>query len=251
MNTTARSPDARRPRPSLARILGVLTATVLAHIGLVQVARGGPLSVPAGVLSALLVGAVGEWLVHRFLMHRRWRPRLLRTIYDLHHRAHHFVHFTTDRYVHQGPINYVPVWPARPEVLCDSGASRWLSMGAQFLFYGTAASAAVLLPTALLAPGAAFMCAFIATFAVEIFLFVRLHDAVHYPGASFLERLPLFWKIDRHHYLHHIDTEANTNFLLPLGDWLFGTLRTRTTPWEEARFPTYAQARQKLIVDAS
>jgi hypothetical protein len=182
-------------------------------------------------------------------MHRRWRPRLLRTIYDLHHRAHHYVHFTTDRYVHQGPINYVPVWPPQPEALCDSGPSRWLSMGSQFLFYGTVAVLAVLLPTALLGPGGGFLCAFVATFAVEIFLFVRLHDAVHYPRASFLERLPLFWKIDRHHYIHHIDTEANTNFLLPLGDWLFGTLRTRTTPWEDARHPTYAQARANLIVD--
>lgn len=33
------------------------------------------------------------------------------------------------------------------------------------------------------------------------------------------------WFLARHHYLHHLDTEANANFPLPLADWLFGTLR--------------------------
>jgi hypothetical protein len=78
---------------------------------------------------------------------------------------------------------------------------------------------------------------------VEIFLFVRLHDAVHYPGQTRLEWLPGFGALDRHHYLHHIDPGANVNFLLPLGDLLLGTLRTRRTAWERTRFPAYADAR--------
>ncbi len=32
--------------------------------------------------------------------------------------------------------------------------------------------------------------------------------------------------LDRHHYIHHVDLGANLNFLLPLADLLFGTLRT-------------------------
>jgi hypothetical protein len=203
----------------------------------------------AAVACAVLIGAVGEWLVHRFVMHRRWPGRIFQVIFDLHHRAHHFVHFTPDRYIHDGPINYVPVWPAQPEKLCESTASRWLSMGSQFFFYSVVTVVTVLLPTAWLARDPLFIATFVATMAAEVFLFVRLHDAVHYPGATWVEHLPGFDWLDRHHYMHHIDTRSNTNFLLPLGDWLFGTLRRRPTPWEAARFPTYQQARQTLIVD--
>jgi len=75
------------------------------------------------------------------------------------------------------------------------------------------------------------------TSAVLIFLFIRIHDAVHYPGASSLERLRWFWFLDRHDYIHHVDNSANTNFLLPLGDLLMGTLRRELTPLELKRWP--------------
>jgi hypothetical protein len=252
-------PTSRSPRPTPLRIAAVSTGIVVVHALLVWMARETR-SLPssgwvvlatgiAAVVSALLVGAAGEWMVHRFIMHRAWRPLLLRVIYDLHHVGHHFIHFTPARYVHDGPINYIPVWPPQPGALCRSAASRWLSMAAQFVFYVTVACAVALLPTALAAHNTLFTVTFSATMALEIFLFVRLHDAIHYPGQSRLERLPLFGWLDRHHYIHHIDTRANTNFLLPLGDLLFGTLRTSVTPWEEARFPSYRNARAGLVVD--
>ncbi|MBS2031649.1 MAG: hypothetical protein JST54_27380 [Deltaproteobacteria bacterium] len=251
MEAVSPSSDGRRPRPPAARVLSVIIGTSLLHATLVVAARRG--LVPNVVLAGLglgasvLVGAVGEWLVHRFLMHRRWRPPLLRAIYDLHHRGHHFIHYTPARYVHDGPINYIPVWPPQPAVMCDSAWSRVLSMGAQWLFYGTVAAATVVLPTALLAENPWFTASFCGGLAVELWLFVRMHDAVHYPGQSALEKLPFFGFLDRHHYLHHLDTEANTNFLLPLGDWLMGTLRTRATIWEQAHFPSYVEARSRKV----
>jgi hypothetical protein len=36
----------------------------------------------------------------------------------------------------------------------------------------------------------------------------------------------------RHHYIHHVDTEANANFLVPLADWAMGTLRLSLTDGE-------------------
>ena len=54
----------------------------------------------------------------------------------------------------------------------------------------------------------------------------RVLDALQVgPVVAVLQRLPGFPFLARHHYLHHLDTEANANFLLPLADWLFGTLR--------------------------
>lgn len=252
--------EVRGPRPSAARIAAVVTVAALAHLLFVALARGTrsvPISAGAilatvlgAVASAIFMGSVGEWLGHRFIMHRRWKPALLRVIYDLHHRGHHFIHFTPERYVHDGPINYIPVWPPQPEALCRSAASRWLSMSAQFVFYGSVALIVVLLPTAFAARNILFTIAFSATIGIEIVLFVRLHDAVHYPGQSWLERLPFFARLDRHHYIHHIDPRANTNFLLPLGDLLCGTLRRSVTPWERSRFPSYDTARENRISEA-
>ncbi|MBI3726279.1 hypothetical protein HY251_20330 [bacterium] len=72
---------------------------------------------------------------------------------------------------------------------------------------------------------------------------IHLHDSVHCPGHSVLERSRWFRSLDRHHYLHHVDTHANVNFLLPLADLLLGTLRRDLSASERERWPTYEQAR--------
>jgi len=40
-----------------------------------------------------------EWLVHGKLMHRRSRWPLVHLAYDLHHRAHHWIHYPPGAYV--------------------------------------------------------------------------------------------------------------------------------------------------------
>jgi sterol desaturase/sphingolipid hydroxylase (fatty acid hydroxylase superfamily) len=82
---------------------------------------------------------------------------------------------------------------------------------------------------------------------VEIFLFVRVHDAVHHPGLSRLERFRWFRFLDRHHYIHHVDNKANTNFLLPLCDLLMGVLRRELSPRELTVWPPYEQARRNVV----
>ncbi len=47
-----------------------------------------------------------------------------------------------------------------------------------------------------------------------------------------VEAQPWFAFLDRHHYIHHVALGANLNFLLPLADLLFGTLRTELTAEE-------------------
>ena len=79
---------------------------------------------------------------------------------------------------------------------------------------------------------------------IFIYLFIRVHDAVHHPGLSWLECFNWFWFLDHHHYIHHIDNNANTNFLLPLTDLLMGTLRTELSNKELAMWPTYSDARK-------
>lgn len=75
-------------------------------------------------------------------------------------------------------------------------------------------------------------------------LFITVHDAIHRPGSHrFIERQFWFRFLDQHHYVHHVDTEWNVNFLLPLSDWLFGTLRRELTAEEIAHHGTREEAK--------
>jgi sterol desaturase/sphingolipid hydroxylase (fatty acid hydroxylase superfamily) len=143
-------------------------------------------------------------------------------------------------------VTYVPLVPPRPERACRTRAETAFAAIGQALFY-----ASFSLPLVALAWGVTRDAAFVASAGVVATVFVALavhvHDAVHCPGHSRLERFRWFWALDRHHYLHHIDTRANVNFLLPLGDLLLGTLRTRMTTAEAARWPSYAAARARVL----
>jgi hypothetical protein len=206
-------------------------------------------SLVGGLVSALLVGTLFEWLVHRYLMHPIGNVSLIKFITELHHRGHHWVHFRPDRYVHKGPINYIPVLPPQPEKICATRADRFISMSGQALFYLVIGLAVAFVPAWFVTGNHLFSTVFTIVGLVEIYLFVRIHDLVHYPGNSFLERFGWFTFLDRHHYIHHIDTWANTNFLLPLGDILFGSYRTTMTEKEAAMWPSFEEAKRKFVTE--
>ena len=63
---------------------------------------------------------------------------------------------------------------------------------------------------------------------------VTVHDAIHYPSQHpYMQNQKWFKFLDNHHLIHHIDTEKNVNFLLPICDFLFGTMRLYG-PWRVA-----------------
>lgn len=199
-------------------------------------------SVAAGLAAIVLVGSLTEWVVHGTLMHTRTRLPLLRLVYDLHHRAHHWVHYRPDGYL-KDRVTYVQVVPPRPERPTRAALPALTAILGQAVFY--AAFAAPPATAAWLVTGnATFTATFVAGAGVIIGLAIHLHDAIHCPGHSPLERARWFRWLDRHHYVHHVDTRANVNFLLPLGDLLMGTLRRDLRQDELARWPTYERARE-------
>ena len=204
-------------------------------------------SLGGGCFSILLIGSMCEWLVHRYAMHSGHRFPLVRLATDLHQRAHHWVHFPPDRYIHAGPIEYPSVLGHGTAELCRTRIARSLTVASHAVFYSVFAIPILALVWVTTMNGW-FTAATACTEFVLIFLFIRVHDAVHYPGASRLERFRWFWFLDRHHYIHHIDNRANTNFLLPLGDLLMGTLRRGLSPAELKRWPSYQSART-LVFD--
>jgi hypothetical protein len=242
--------------PSLVRIATVISAFVLATAGIFVAAHsvvdelltpmGLFVSLGGGALAALLIGSPGEWLVHRYIMHRRVGPPPLSLAYDLHHRAHHWIQYPPNEYLHEDRVQRVPVGFDLNRV-CLTGMGRALTVALHVAFYSTFGVILALVPSFFFTRNPLFTLSVGVVTAIEIFLFVRVHDAVHHPGLSRLERFGWFRFLDRHHYIHHIDNKANTNFLLPLCDLLMGVLRRDLTPRELARWPSYGEARQHVV----
>ena len=89
-----------------------------------------------GAVAMLLACSIVEWLVHGKLMHRRSRWPFMHLAYDLHHRAHHRIHYPPDAYV-QDEVTYVPLVPPRPERACRTAAETAAAALGQALFYAS------------------------------------------------------------------------------------------------------------------
>ena len=253
----ARAEQSRAAEPSAARVLAVFLGVGVVAAALFELAlwlapaaaspAGWVGSIALGVVLSLLIGSIVEWVVHRLIMHRPSRVPGLRLAYEHHHRAHHWINFPPDQYIQAGPVQYVPLWTGRLDRVATNRTAWAVTVGAHLAFYSVFAIVLVVLPAWLSSGNAAFAWSVTVTAVVVLFLFIHAHDAMHYPGLSPIERFSFFKWLDHHHYIHHIDTGANTNFLLPLGDLLFGTLRKTLTPEELRRWGTYEEARRRLV----
>jgi hypothetical protein len=133
-------------------------------------------------------------------------------------------------------------------LLHTSGLGNVLVKLAHFSFYMTIGCVALWVPAWLMTHNVFFVAGLVLTSAVVSDLFVRVHDAIHYPGSyPWIQSQPWFAFLDRHHFIHHVDTEANVNFLLPLADWLLGTLRLSLNSSELAKHGTLEEAKANPI----
>ncbi|HKZ80836.1 MAG TPA: hypothetical protein VJ124_21365 [Pyrinomonadaceae bacterium] len=186
-----------------------------------------------GLIVTPIIASPVEWLVHRYVYHRSFV--LSRRIYAV-HLAHHHLYFPTWRYVTGGPARRIPILGKRLSVPQISRWKNGITYIAHFGFYMTLGAALIWLPAWLLAHSVPFLVGSVLATIVISNLFIVVHDAIHRPGSHrLLETQAWFCFLDEHHYIHHVDTEANVNFLLPLADWLFGTLRRDLTTEELAR----------------
>ena len=196
-----------------------------------------------GVIFTLILASIVEWFVHRYLYHRE-QPGALAQIYQIHHKGHHIKIFPTKRYTTHLKVRRHPF--SEPDISTHyPGLWRKLSSeAAHFTFYMVIGLALIFTPAWLLTQSQLFMASIVVTLIIICDLFVSVHDAIHHPGQfRFLEAQPWYPFIERHHYIHHVDMEANVNFLLPLADWCYGTLRTTMTAGEIARHGTLEQSK--------
>jgi hypothetical protein len=208
---------------------------------------GDAAAVAAGLALSVVAASLLEWLVHRYVYHRRAVP-LLGRIFRIHHHGHHFAIFPTWRYVTHGAPRRHPILGHGVERLHPRGWRNALTKLAHFAFYMAAGFVCVWLPAWLATGNRAFLATIIACNVAFADLFVRVHDAIHYPECHrWMGPRGWFRFLDRHHYIHHVDTEANVNFLLPLADWLLGTMRRTLTADELARHGSLAEAKAQPV----
>lgn len=196
-----------------------------------------------GVLVLPVAASPYEWLVHRYVYHGTVIP-FLRRIYVIHQHGHHYAIFPTWRYVTNGPVLRHPILS---DGRSDLHQTRWSNLRiklAHFAFYMVLGTALILTPAWLATGSVAFLSGLLAALVVVSDLFVRVHDAIHYPkDFPWLQRQGWFRFLDEHHYIHHVDTSVNVNFLLPLADLLFGTMRRTLTDEELAVHGPLAEAK--------
>jgi hypothetical protein len=201
-------------------------------------------SVAGAFVVIVLLGSFYEWTVHRYLYHGRSSIPVAKHIYEIHTHGHHWHRFPPNHYVEGGEVERIPVFPPAPFEVAGSPFRRFMAWAWQFALYLVVGIVFAFLPIWVITHNLPFTIAAVLTGLVEFHLFIRVHDVMHYPAGRLMERFAWFKFLDRHHYIHHVDNRANVNFLLPLCDWLFGTLRTELNETEKRYWPTFEEAKK-------
>lgn len=241
-----------RPQPQLSppRITSMLLLLLAFFAGTAWLVRMLPPSAPGAAVAFLLgllvlpvAASPYEWLVHRYVYHGTVIP-FLRRIYVIHQHGHHYAICPTWRYVTNGPVLRHPIVSGSRADLHQGFWSNLRIKLAHFAFYMVLGTVLILWPAWHATGNVAFLSGLLAALVVVSDLFVRVHDAIHYPREfPFIQRQRWFRFLDEHHYIHHVDTTVNVNFLLPLADLLFGTLRRTLTAEELAVHGPLAEAK--------
>ncbi len=165
----------------------------------------------AAIPVAIVQGSLFEWAFHRYWLHRPWLPKECFTSHTLVH--HQLCKFDdTFRVVeHEQEEALTFAWWGGP-VLVAINVIPWL-----LLVWGL--SAAGIMRFSFVVPGV--VAAVIAVYYVG---YEGFHYLMHKPGIAWIERSGYFRFIERHHRIHHFRMDTNLNVLVPIADFLLGTL---------------------------
>src|SRR5581483_3282802 len=239
------SPNRFRVLSMTGILILLFVATSLMAKELSQTASGNVAGFVAGFLLAPIIASPIEWLVHRHIYHRT--NGIARRIFTI-HSAHHHLYFPTWRYVTGGRARRIPILGVGVSNTQDSALKNGVTYFAHFSFYLTLGAAFIWAPMWLLSTNTVFLVGGVLATIIISNLFITVHDAIHRPGTHpWMEARGWFHFLDDHHYIHHVDTEANVNFLLPLADWLYGSLRRELTEEEISRYGSKEVAKSRVV----
>ena len=148
--------------------------------------------------------SVCEWLLHRYVMHRP--PLGFTYAYNAHTKVHHNLFKYDETYHAQNEEDgkKIPMAEWNGVVIATLAGLPMFVFGYKM---------------------------FILTFVVAMCyygVYEFIHWCMHLPNRRHVEYRWWFRKLNGHHLLHHRYMNKNYNVVLPLADWLFGTLLLRS-----------------------
>jgi hypothetical protein len=165
------------------------------------------LFIPVAVVQASLF----EWAFHRYWLHRPWLPKECFTSHTLVH--HQLCKFDDTFHVEEEEQHEALsfAWWGGP-VLIAINLVPW------------ALASVALAASGLHLPYLAVIITIAAVIAVYYIGYEGLHYLMHKPTWPFVEKAGYFQFIKRHHRIHHVLMDRNLNVLIPIADWMLGTL---------------------------
>ena len=205
-------------------------------------------SIFCGVAIIIIGLSLQEWMVHRYLYHRHHKNRLMKHIYNIHHVGHHSVIFPPERYVTNGSVKRHPIFEKDITKLGETQSNNFLTRLSHSGSYILLTFMTIIGPSWLITNNNIFLISTIVATIIICYIVVTVHDAIHYPSQHPIIQNQKFFKfLDNHHFIHHICTEKNVNFLLPICDFLFGTIKLNLCEDERKIYGTLELAKQNPI----
>jgi hypothetical protein len=166
-----------------------------------------------GALVAIVQGSFFEWTFHRYWLHR---PRAPRAFFVAHAMIHHQLCKFDDTYQiteEEQREAMTFTWWSGPALIA-ANVVPWI-----LISLGLAA-------TGLALPYVAFLVGAAVATTLYYLGYEGLHYLMHNPRYPFIERSWFFRFINKHHRIHHVRMDRNLNVLIPIADFLMGTLVT-------------------------
>ncbi len=166
------------------------------------------------IAAAIVYASHFEWVLHNYVMHDR--PFGFAYAYKAHHQTHHVIFGAGKSYKLQ---NHPEGKQEQHKKTIPMAWWNWIVL----LIIATA-------PIALICLG--FLSVWwpvIVTAGVFLLYYIAyeyFHWCMHDSKGRWFENTFWFKWINKHHNLHHKNPKTNLNVVLPLADWMLGTLRT-------------------------
>lgn len=160
---------------------------------------------------AIVHASLFEWVFHRYWLHRPWLPK------DV---------FTAHTLVHHQLCKFDDTFHVVDEEQHDALTFQW--WGGPFLIAINSALWALIMwglsALGIMAFNPMLLVVVAVVFAIYYAGYEGLHYLMHKPGIAWIENSGYFKFLERHHRIHHVQMDRNLNVLLPVGDFLLGTL---------------------------
>jgi len=162
-----------------------------------------------GFILGIVFDSCFEWAFHRYVMHRP--TRIFHYPFQRHALVHHRIFRGDDSYHlnREHDRKTVPMaWWNGPVLIVIT----------QIPF----------VVLALFGGGIVLICGSLLATCLYYAAYEYLHWCMHIPCSRKIERSGFFFRLNGHHLLHHRYLNRNFNVVLPLADFLFGTLLLRS-----------------------